>query len=136
MNQAGINALFTANQLKGDLNHCLQVLHEISPSSSHSEICSALSSIEDRLSVNKTDAQKIKRSEASEVMEKVGGLINEVENSLRHWRSKYPDTSPIRINNGRILATLLLLSIYSPKVISGRISRSKPRSPCSIIDSI
>jgi len=116
MNQAGINALFTANQLKGDLEQCLQLLREISPASLPYDVCSVLSSVEDRLLANKTHAQQIKRSEASEVMEEVWGLIKKVEHSLANWRSQYPDTSPIKVNNGMPLDIFLAGLIYSPNV--------------------
>lgn len=116
MNQAAINALFSANQLKGDLEQCLQLLREISPASSPYDVCSTLSSVEDRLSANKAHAQRITRSEASEVMEEVGRLIKEVEHSLENWRSQYPDSSPIKVNNGMLLNLVFAGSIYSLEV--------------------
>ncbi|KIK49682.1 hypothetical protein GYMLUDRAFT_65557 [Collybiopsis luxurians FD-317 M1] len=98
--KAATNALFTANELRQDLQGCIDTLDNIPPSYSSSEVCSVLSSVKDRVSADRSDAQQITRVEASQALENIGLLVVEVERRLHHWQAQYPDISPIKVDNG------------------------------------
>ncbi|KAJ3816845.1 hypothetical protein F5880DRAFT_1493831, partial [Lentinula raphanica] len=101
MKHEGLQACFRASQLKKDLQDCLLLLQTVSSSNSRLEIQSMLRALEARVSANKKDAQCITRPEAAATLAEAEEMIQELDSSLREWRLRYPDDSPIRIDNSK-----------------------------------
>ncbi|KAJ3966209.1 hypothetical protein EV361DRAFT_809422 [Lentinula raphanica] len=101
MKREGLQACFRATKLKKDLEECILLLKNISLSETRLQIHSTLCSVEARVLADKKEAQRITRSEATAILEDAAAMIQELESSLKNWRSLYPDGSPIQIDNGK-----------------------------------
>ncbi|KAJ3817514.1 hypothetical protein F5880DRAFT_1492798, partial [Lentinula raphanica] len=100
MNRAAIKACFQTDQIKKDLKECACALAGISSSASSSAVCPILFMVEERVSADWNEALKITRPEASEAIEEIRAMVEGLRKLLQEWRSQFPDTSPMRVNNG------------------------------------
>ncbi|KIK60674.1 hypothetical protein GYMLUDRAFT_244249 [Collybiopsis luxurians FD-317 M1] len=82
-----------------DLQQCMQLLEGLSTSNPHAEIDSVLFEVEEKLSINKKEVQQISRPEASDILVRIETQMRALEQSLREWRSRHPNISPIKIQN-------------------------------------
>ncbi|KAE9389263.1 hypothetical protein BT96DRAFT_835150 [Gymnopus androsaceus JB14] len=75
------------------------MLASISPPASHSHIQATLSDVESSLRSISKDLDLITRPEVSVVVQEARDSIKFIEDSLRSWRSYFPDTTPFRVDN-------------------------------------
>ncbi|KIK52219.1 hypothetical protein GYMLUDRAFT_64343 [Collybiopsis luxurians FD-317 M1] len=102
INQSGMNALFTVQELIRDLKECIQIMEEIG-SQPEANIPALLTSVERRVEADIKDAQCITQREAYDKLQEFNSLAVEAGESMAQLQLRYPDTSPIRIDNGRLV---------------------------------
>ncbi|KAE9383232.1 hypothetical protein BT96DRAFT_951526 [Gymnopus androsaceus JB14] len=99
LHQATQSAFREAASLGSDLEECRRLMSHIAIPSSIESIQLALGDVEHRIKADREDLAKITRKEASNAVNKVTNLLDVVEESLREWREKFPDESPLKIDN-------------------------------------
>ncbi|KAJ3782494.1 hypothetical protein GGU10DRAFT_275427 [Lentinula aff. detonsa] len=129
MKHEGLQACFRATKLKKDLKECILLLKNISLSETHLQIHSTLCSVEARVLADREEAQCITRLEATAILEDAAAMVQELESSLKNWRSLYPNDSPIQIDNASafvdpnktyLIPTLMAYSlVLSQRIFSG-----------------
>ncbi|KAJ3791507.1 hypothetical protein GGU11DRAFT_751644 [Lentinula aff. detonsa] len=106
MKHEGLQACFRATKLKKDLEE-----------------------FEARVLADREEAQCITRLEATAILEDAAAMVQELESSLKNWRSLYPNDSPIQIDNASafvdpnktyLIPTLMAYSlVLSQRIFSG-----------------
>ena len=99
VDEATKSALREADSIRRDVWSCMYAMASIRPPFSPSYIRQTLSDVEQRIKVDRRDAAKITRKAASVAVSEVAGLIQEADTKLAEWRSMFPDTTPLRIDN-------------------------------------
>ena len=92
-------AVSEAQNLSMELRSLSERLHGLSDRMDEDRIQALLTDVECGVTSLAEDLARINSSEASFAVEEAKAVLAEVRASLRNWRSRYPDTSPIRIDN-------------------------------------
>ncbi|KAJ3871047.1 hypothetical protein F5051DRAFT_341426, partial [Lentinula edodes] len=74
-------------------------LHDLSPSQTPVEIQSILGTVEDGAETLRQQIASDGSAIVSEEAQKLGAMLDSVEQTVQIWRQEYPDTSPVKINN-------------------------------------
>lgn len=102
MNQTGVRALFSVQELINDVKECIRLLERVT-THAEAEIPALLVNIEQRIEADTKDAENITRQEAHDKVEELKSLVLEAREHLVLLRLDYPDSTPVRIDNGEFI---------------------------------
>ncbi|KAF8828585.1 hypothetical protein HHX47_DHR3000330 [Lentinula edodes] len=92
-------ALITVSSLIKAASNLEIRLHDLSPSQTPVEIQSILGTVEDGAETLRQQIASDGSAIVSEEAQKLGAMLDSVEQTVQIWRQEYPDTSPVKINN-------------------------------------
>lgn len=111
-------------------------LGQLSPDSGVSSIQATLREVEDTVQFAQEYAASIPQSDLTKhIAEGSNQYLSSLRNQLKSWRDKYPDTTPLRIDNSQsvlfLLGTLrLLIALLREGFYGSRCSSSDSHTDC------